>query len=56
MAVAWVLTLFAAQFPKPKVDGEQDETAPLPQTLVRIPIQQTEAAQKELGVSQTAGE
>lgn len=42
----------AAKIPKPKdADGEQgdtgDEEPPLPQTLVRIPIQQAEKAQRD---------
>jgi len=48
-----------AKIPKPSKDGEEEEeaaTMPLPQTLVRIPIQQSEALQKEAEAAQTAGE
>ena len=48
-----------AKIPKPSKDGEDEEevaTMPLPQTLVRIPIQQSEALQKEAEAAQTAGE
>ncbi|TKA44251.1 hypothetical protein B0A55_13617 [Friedmanniomyces simplex] len=49
----------SAKIPKPSNDGEEveeAETIPLPQTLVRIPIQQAEAMQKEAEAAQTAGE
>ncbi|KAK1046383.1 DASH complex subunit dad2 [Friedmanniomyces endolithicus] len=48
----------SAKIPKPSKDGEDEEVAtmPLPQTLVRIPIQQSEALQKEVEAAQTAGE
>ncbi|KAK0993062.1 DASH complex subunit dad2 [Friedmanniomyces endolithicus] len=49
----------SAKIPKPSKDGEDEEevaTMPLPQTLVRIPIQQSEALQKEVEAAQTAGE
>ena len=45
-----MLTCNAAKIPKPKEgdDGEEQEAKPdLPQTLVRIPVQQAEAAQRE---------
>ncbi len=48
-----------AKIPKPDKGGEEEEdaaTMPLPQTLVRIPIQQSEALQKEAEAAQTAGE
>ena len=40
---------FAAKIPKPKVEGEEggEDGVALPQTLVRIPIHQAEAAQKD---------
>ena len=54
--VVRILTSFVAAFPKAKDDGEQEGAATLPQTLVRIPIQQAEAARKDAEVSETAGE
>lgn len=39
-----------AKIPRPKDAGEQEETS-LPQTLVRIPVQQAEALQKEAEAS-----
>ncbi|KAK0347627.1 DASH complex subunit dad2 [Friedmanniomyces endolithicus] len=48
-----------SKIPKPDKGGEEEEdaaTMPLPQTLVRIPIQQSEALQKEAEAAQTAGE
>ena len=45
-----------AKLPKPK-DAGGEEAAPLPQTLVRIPIQHAEAAQKEAeAAAEAAGE
>ncbi|KAK1075086.1 DASH complex subunit dad2 [Friedmanniomyces endolithicus] len=49
----------SAKIPKPSKGGEEDDevaTMPLPQTLVRIPIKQSEALQKEAEATQTAGE
>ncbi|KAK0271640.1 DASH complex subunit dad2 [Friedmanniomyces endolithicus] len=49
----------SAKIPKPDNEGEGDgevATMPLPQTLVRIPIQQSEALQKEAETAQTTGE
>jgi len=50
---------YIAKIPKPDNEGEGDgevATMPLPQTLVRIPIQQSEALQKEAETAQTTGE
>jgi hypothetical protein len=44
-----------AKIPKPK-DAEGDEESNLPQTLVRIPIQQAEAAQRDAEAAEAAGE
>ncbi|KAK0313544.1 DASH complex subunit dad2 [Friedmanniomyces endolithicus] len=49
----------SAKIPKPDNEGEgagEVATMPLPQTLVRIPIQQSEALQKEAETAQTTGE
>jgi DASH complex subunit DAD2 len=51
----------AASIPKPKdseeqADGKEESGDPaLPQTLVRIPIQQAEAAQREKELNNAAG-
>ncbi|KAK3072391.1 DASH complex subunit dad2 [Teratosphaeriaceae sp. CCFEE 6253] len=45
----------SAAIPKPK-DGEGEEEMPLPQTLVRIPIQQAEGSRKEAEATETAGD
>lgn len=50
-----VADMTAASLPKPK-DAEGEEVVPLPQTLVRIPIQQAEAAQKEAEAAEAGGE
>ncbi len=55
------LTFHAAKIPKPKeaeVDGEVNtEKLELPQTLVRIPVQQAEAVQQEVEAAvEAAGE
>ncbi|KAK5688806.1 DASH complex subunit dad2 [Elasticomyces elasticus] len=45
--------------PKPAKEGEEadeEPSMPLPQTLVRIPIQQAEAVQKEAEAAHKAGE
>ena len=43
-----VLTRLIAAIPKPKTDGQgEEEERKLPETLVRIPIQQAERAQRE---------
>ena len=42
-----------AKIPKPKDAEGEEEEATLPQTLVRIPIQQAEAAQRD---AETAAE
>ena len=56
--VATVLTAWTASIPKPKdPDADaaaQDEKPQLPQTLVRIPVHQAEAAQKEAEAAATA--
>lgn len=44
---------FAAKLPKPKDDGTEEDT-PLPNTLVRIPIQHAEAMQKEAEAAEAA--
>ena len=44
-----------AKIPKPK-DAEGEEESNLPQTLVRIPIQQAEAAQKDAEAAEAAGD
>lgn len=56
-----MLNLFAdhadsvvAKIPKPK-DAEGEEERNLPQTLVRIPIQQAEAAQRDAEAVEAAG-
>ena len=51
-----MLTDDLEKFPKPKDAGDEDGATALPQTLVRIPIHQVEAAQKDAEVSETAGE
>lgn len=46
-----------AKMPKPKdADDASEPQVPLPQTLVRIPIQQAEAAQRELDAEQSVDE
>lgn len=42
-----------AKIPKPK-EAEGEEETPLPQTLVRIPIQQAEAAQRDAETAEAA--
>jgi hypothetical protein len=44
-----------AKIPKPK-DAEGEEDSNLPQTLVRIPIQHAEAAQRDAEAAAEAGE
>lgn len=44
-----------SKIPKPK-DTEGEEESNLPQTLVRIPIQQAEAVQREAEAADAAGE
>jgi hypothetical protein len=46
-----VLMVFLARIPRPKGEDGEVEEAMLPQTLVRIPIQQAEAAARELAKS-----
>lgn len=47
----------SAKIPKPRESEEDGTEAQLPQTLVRIPIQQAEAAQREVeAVAEAAGE
>ncbi|KAK5116683.1 hypothetical protein LTR62_007357 [Meristemomyces frigidus] len=49
----------SAKLPKPKdgdADAEAEDGVPLPQTLVRIPIQTAEAMQKEAEVMQNEAE
>lgn len=58
-SVLRAIYMASAKVPKPKgEDGEEvaDEGPELPQTLVRIPIQQAEAVQKEVAEATAAAE